>query len=46
MTGVFIKTGEDTKRHRKEGGVKMEAEIRVKHLQAKGSQGLIVTTRN
>lgn len=37
MIGTLIKRGEDTKRHRKEGDVKMAAEIGVKHLQAKNS---------
>lgn len=35
MTDGLIKRGEDTKRHRKGGDVKMAAEIGVKHLQAK-----------
>lgn len=37
MISALIKREEDPKRHRKEGYVKMSADIGVKHLQAKNS---------
>lgn len=41
-----MKIRKDTMRHRKEEGVKMESGIEVKHLKAKDSQGLTVSTRS
>lgn len=45
MAVVVVRRGENTQRHKEEGGAKMKAVIRVMHLQDKEGEGLPGVTR-